>query len=110
MQTGPIRDEPELEERLSDPTPEVADALSRLQGDLLLLGVGGKMGPSPAQMSRRAFDLAGKSNRVLGVSRFSQEGLAERLAGLGVEPIRCDLLDRHAVAALPHVVGPWEAW
>lgn len=93
-----------LEELLSRPTPRVVEALSRFGGDLMLLGVAGKMGPSLARMARRAFDEAGLNRRVIGVSRFagSDRGDLERW---GIETIACDLLDEKQVAALPEVAG-----
>lgn len=92
---------PHLEELLSEPSPAAVEVLSRLDGDLVLLGVGGKMGPTLARMARRAFDLAGKKSRVVGVSRFSEAGTEESLRSHGVETIRCDLLDAAQVDALP---------
>src|SRR4051794_20891050 len=65
-----IADEEALDELLSEPTPLAVETLSRLDGDLLLLGVGGKMGPTLARMARRATDEAGVRRRVLGASRF----------------------------------------
>lgn len=91
----------QLEDLLSAPTPEVAQALSRVEGDLIVLGVGGKMGPTLARMARRASDEAGVRRRVIGVSRFSQPGLEERLRQHGVETIRCDLLDQSQLDSLP---------
>ncbi len=97
----------ELEERLSEPTPGLIDTLRQVPGDLLVLGVGGKMGPTLARMARRAFDQLGRRDRVLGVARFSNGDLAARLRHDGVEPIACDLLDRAAVQQLtdaPNVI------
>jgi nucleoside-diphosphate-sugar epimerase len=74
-----------------------------LEGDLLILGVGGKMGPSLAKRARRAIDLAGVSKRVIGVARFSTGGLAQELEAAGIETIQSDLLDAGALAALPDV-------
>src|SRR5215217_3128208 len=65
-----VRDVEHLEDLLSEPTAGVIDTLSRLQGDVIILGVGGKMGPSLARMTRRASDAAGVKRRVIGVSRF----------------------------------------
>jgi nucleoside-diphosphate-sugar epimerase len=96
-----IRDTDHLEEVLSEPSPGAIESLARLDGDLILLGVGGKMGPSLARMARRASDQAGIRRRVIGVARFSTAGLEERLRSQGVETVRCDLLDPAAVAALP---------
>ncbi len=97
----PIADTPTLEDKLSEPTPEVVETLRRHPGDLLLLGVAGKMGPSLARMARRAADLAGTSRRIIGVARFSNGSLAGELRQHGIETIRCDLLDEQAVASLP---------
>jgi len=96
-----IRDEAHLEDLLSEPTPQVIETLAAIGGDLAILGVGGKMGPTLARMARRAFDQAGKKNRVFGIARFSQPGLEERLRGWGIETVRCDLLDPQALSRLP---------
>lgn len=98
--------ESELEEALSRPTEAVIDTLRSLTGDLVLLGVAGKMGPTLARMARRGLDAAGKSNRVIGVARFTSGGQRE-LEACGVETIRCDLLEENQVARLPpadHVI------
>lgn len=91
----------QLEDLLSEPTPEVVQALARLEGDLIVLGVAGKMGPSLARMARRASDLAGTRRRIIGVARFSSAGLETELQRHGIETIRCDLLDEEAVQRLP---------
>jgi nucleoside-diphosphate-sugar epimerase len=96
-----IEDVAQLEELLSRPTPEVVETMRRMEGDLIILGVGGKTGPSLARMARRASDAAGVTRRIIGVSRFSQPGLREQLAADGIETVACDLLDRAQVAALP---------
>ncbi|MBO0698105.1 MAG: NAD(P)-dependent oxidoreductase [Zavarzinella sp.] len=97
---GPIRTEAELDDRLSEPTPEVVAALGRMPGDILVLGVAGKMGPTLARMAKRASDAAGVRRRVIGVSRFSAGG-EESLRAHGIDTIRCDLLDASAVGRLP---------
>lgn len=89
----PPADEAELEERLSRPPPW----LVLPPGDLLVLGVGGKMGPTLARMARRA----DPARRVIGVARFSEPGLRERLEAEGIATIAADLLDRDALARLP---------
>lgn len=100
---SPPRSVEELEERLSRPSPQAIEAMGRMQGDLLLLGVGGKMGPTLARMAVRASEAAGVRRRVLGVSRFTSAVARQRLEACGVETIACDLLDERAVAALPDV-------
>jgi len=87
----------QLEDVMTTPSAALVDDLARLDGDLLILGVGGKMGPTLARLARRA----APEKRVIGVARFSEPGLEGALGAAGVETIRCDLLDRAAVAALP---------
>lgn len=96
-----IADVEQLELLLSEPTPLAVETMARLDGELIVLGVGGKMGPTLARMARRADELAGKKRRILGVSRFSSPGLQERLHGWGIETLSADLLDADAVASLP---------
>lgn len=91
----------QLEERLSRPTDAVVELFRRLEGDVILLGVAGKIGPSLARMTKRAFDQAGKPRRVIGVARFSNAPEEARLQADGIETIRCDLLDEAGVACLP---------
>jgi nucleoside-diphosphate-sugar epimerase len=96
-----IADIADLENRLSEPSPGGVEALRRLDGDLVLLGAGGKMGPTLARMARRASDLAGVRRRVVAVSRFGDARLVESLNGHGVETVRCDLLDEGQWSRLP---------
>ncbi len=91
----------QLEELLSRPTPEVIAAMGRLQGDVIVLGVGGKIGPSLARMARRASDAAGVRRRIIGVARFSTSELQQQLESDGIETIRCELLDREQLEKLP---------
>lgn len=93
--------EEELEERLSDPPPYVLDTVQNLDGDLLVLGVGGKMGPTLARMAARALTKVQSPHKVTAVARFSQPGLREKLASWNIDTISCDLLDRDALAQLP---------
>lgn len=88
----------DLDDRLSRPTPALLDAMRAIDGDILVLGAGGKMGPTLARMARRASE---RSRRVIAVSRFSSRSAADELRAHGVETIACDLLDRDAVARLP---------
>lgn len=93
-----------LDELLSQPSEATIAALRDLPGDIVILGVGGKMGPTLARMAKRALVLAGPNHhrrRVFGVSRFSSSGLPAQLASWGIEPIQADLLDRAAYDRLP---------
>jgi dTDP-4-dehydrorhamnose reductase len=98
---SPPRDDAELEELLSRPSPEVIDALRRTPGDVMVLGAGGKMGPSLVTMIRRAADTIADGRAVTAVSRFSSADVANRLELDGVRVIRAELGDRTAVAGLP---------
>ena len=88
----------ELDTQLSDPGEAVARALAACPGDILVLGAGGKMGPTLARMAARAVR---DSRRVIAASRFSSDAAKSALRAAGVACIRCDLLDRDAVADLP---------
>jgi nucleoside-diphosphate-sugar epimerase len=103
--TSPVVSAPasdaELDELLSRPTTADIAALEALDGDLLILGAGGKMGPSLARLARRASDAAGGVRRIVAVSRFRRRELMGDLAAHRVETIACDLLDPAALAALP---------
>ena len=90
-----------LEELLSRPSPQAIEAMRRMQGDLLLLGVGGKMGPTLAKMAIRASQEAGVSRKVIGVSRFSDDAVRQQLESWGVETVRGDLLNEQDVASWP---------
>jgi nucleoside-diphosphate-sugar epimerase len=99
----PIETEEQLEALLSEPTPEVIEDLRKLSGDILILGVGGKIGPSLAKMAARAVSEGGLNKRVIGVDYIFSDQTRANLEAAGVEPVQCDLLDRDAVAKLPGV-------
>jgi len=90
--------EPELDEQLSTPRRETIAALESCPGDIVILGAGGKMGPTLARMAARA---AGDSRRTIAVSRWSSATAERALNDAGVETVRCDLLDRESVGRLP---------
>jgi dTDP-4-dehydrorhamnose reductase len=98
-----IPDEVTLDEILTRPSTAVIDLMRRLDGDLMILGVGGKMGPTLARMAVRAAEAAGVSKQVYGVARFSDEAVRRQLESVGVRTLRCDLLDRKSVSGLPQV-------
>jgi nucleoside-diphosphate-sugar epimerase len=88
-----------LDDIMTTPTAALVQDLAEIDGDILILGVGGKMGPTLARLARRA----APDKRILAVARFSTPGLRESLVSVGVETIASDLLDRGAVSALPDV-------
>src|SRR5690348_17034273 len=91
----------QLDDLLSSPSPGVVETLGKLDGDILILGVGGKMGPTLARMAARASQEAGVKRRVTGVARFSNKSLPDWLVRHGVEPLAADLLDPSQVERLP---------
>jgi len=98
-----IRTEAELEERLSRPNAADVAFMRELEGDLLVLGVAGKMGPSLARRARRAADEAGVRKRIVGVARFNNPRVREELEAAGIETICADLLDEEQLRALPEL-------
>ena len=98
-----IQTEWELEERLSRPDDDTTSAMAALDGDLLILGAGGKMGPSLARLARRSADQAGIQKRVIAVARFTNDKLPSELAKEGIETIACDLLEPDTLAKLPDI-------
>ncbi len=90
-----------LEDLLSQPTDADCAFLRKNPGDILILGAGGKMGPSLAHLASRAASQAGAPRRIIAVSRFADPEATRQLEAWGVEAIACDLLDRGQLARLP---------
>jgi len=100
----PIHNVADLEEILSRPTTGVITTLESIPGDVMILGAGGKMGPTLARMVRRAADENGQSSRrVIAVSRFSSPAAVLSLQQAGIETIACDLTSRSSIRELPDV-------
>lgn len=95
------RNELQLLAELSDPDAGVVKTLAAMEGDLILLGAGGKIGYGLALMAKRAFQESNKTNRVIAVSRFRSPGLREEMESDHIETITCDLSDAAAVRGLP---------
>jgi dTDP-4-dehydrorhamnose reductase len=96
-----IADVDALEERLSRPDDDVVADLARVDGDIMVLGAGGKMGPTLARMAKRA----APAKTVYAVARFSDPEVEEGLRAHGVETVRADLLDRDQIAGLPRAAN-----
>ena len=75
----------ELYRQLLLPSDALVSDITKLNGDIMILGVGGKMGPTLAKLAKQAVDRAGVKKRMIGVSRFSEAGLQDELNGLGIE-------------------------
>jgi len=96
-----ITSETELEDLLSAPTDDDVATVARLEPDILILGAGGKMGPSLARRVRRAAERAGTGSRVLAVSRFSSREARESLEADGIPTLACDFTSAPAISGLP---------
>jgi nucleoside-diphosphate-sugar epimerase len=87
--------------KLLEPSDDLVSEIAELDGDILILGVGGKMGPALARLAKQAVDKAGINKKITGVARFSEPGLQEELNSEGIETIRADLLQDEQLKALP---------
>ena len=91
----------QLEDRLTSPSESLIQVMLRLEGDLMILGAGGKMGPTLAVMAKRAAEAAGVKKKIFAVARSPLPALAKQ----GIETLLCDLLDLDAVSRLPQVAN-----
>ena len=87
----------ELDDFLSRPSPGLVAFMRELDGDLMIVGAGGKIGPTMARLAKRAVDAAGVRKKVFAVDVAPMDALA----AAGIETLRCDLMDLDAVAQLP---------
>jgi len=92
-----------LYQQLLGPSDELVSEMATLDGDILILGVGGKMGPDLARLAKQAIDKAGIQKKVIGVSRFSEPGLQDQLEQQGIKTYNADLLQDDQLQALPDV-------
>ena len=92
-----ITDIASLDELLCRPSQALIDDLRKLGGDIMILGVAGKMGPTLAGLAKAALP----DRRIVGVARFSEAGVKDWLQAHGIETINCDLLDEAAIKTLP---------
>jgi dTDP-4-dehydrorhamnose reductase len=89
----------QLEEFMSSPSASLVEYFKGLDGDIMIIGAGGKIGPTMAMMARRGAEKAGVRRKVYAVDVQPLKALE----GTGIGTLQCDLLDRTAVARLPHV-------
>jgi dTDP-4-dehydrorhamnose reductase len=95
----------QLDEFLSRPTQQTAGFIRALEGDVMILGAGGKMGPGLARLLRRAVQLNGSQKRIIAVSRFSSPEVRQQIEAAGVETIACDLMKEDELEALPQAAN-----
>src|SRR5581483_1635294 len=91
----------DLADELSKPSEADIALMKSLEGDILILGAGGKIGPSLAKLASRAADAAGRSRRIIAVSRFGSDTTRRDLESAGIAAIPCDLLNPVEIASLP---------
>lgn len=99
----PMWTEEKLEELLATPTPALVDDMRRIDGDILVLGAGGKMGPSLCRLAQQAAQKAGVSKKIIAVSRFGDPAASTPLQEAGVHTLSCDLQNREELDGLPEV-------
>ena len=92
-----------LKRKLTEPSGDLIHDIKSIEGDIMILGVGGKMGPTMAKLAKNAVDQAGVQKNVIGVSRFSKVELKKELENHGIETISTDLLDNQQLKQLPNV-------
>lgn len=100
-------DEEQLDEFMTEPSAELVSMMAKLEGDIMILGIGGKMGHTLGRQAMRAVRRAGARKRIFGVSRFSDPAQREKIQEAGIETITCDLLEPSEVEKLsdaPNVV------
>lgn len=93
----------QLDEYMTRPSSRLIADMTKISGDIIILGVGGKMGPTLAKLAKRAVEEAGLNKKVIGVSRFSSGNLKNELEDFGIETISADLLNESELEALPEV-------
>ena len=93
----------QMYDELLQPSGELVSSLRELDGDILLLGAGGKMGPAMAKLAKQACEIAGLKKKIIAASRFSEAGLEDELQEAGIETMKADLLNEKELQSLPDV-------
>jgi len=94
-----------LNEMLTTPSDALANDLAKLEGDIMILGAGGKMGPTLCVLAKKACEKAGVNKRIIAVSIFDDEHAMALLEQNGVEMINMNLMEAGAVNKLPDVAN-----
>lgn len=98
-----IENEEQLDELISTPDKDLIDLFGRVDGDVMVLGINGKIGPSLARMAKRACELAGKNTRIIGVDRTFDSNQLANFKKYGIETVEGDLLDVNFITGLPEI-------
>lgn len=91
----------ELDDLLTTPSDDLVQDLASLDGDVMVIGASGKMGPTLVRLAQRALDQAGGGKKAIAVARFSDASAREQLENAGVTTIAADMHDPKALAELP---------
>ncbi|NLB41814.1 MAG: epimerase, partial [Clostridiales bacterium] len=95
--------EARLDEMLTTPSQRLLEDVAKIKGDIMILGAGGKMGPTLSLLAKKAVDQAGGKQKVIAVSRFTDPIAVKLLNDNGVDTIPGDLTDREFLNSLPEV-------
>lgn len=95
--------EDRLNDMLTTPSAALIGDIQKINGDIMILGAGGKMGPTLCMLAQNAVRKAGVEKRIIAVARFSDPAVKEMLEANGVETISCDLLNKEQLYSLPEV-------
>lgn len=93
----------DLDDFMTTPSDSLIETIKKMTGDFMILGAGGKMGVSLAILAKRGCEQAGVKNRVVAVSRFSNEAAKDELGAAGIETISCDLMNESEMQGLPDI-------
>lgn len=93
--------EQKLQTLLTAPSPALVHDMKRIEGDIMIIGAGGKMGPALSLLAANAVKAAGIKKRIIAVSRFSNPQAKKVLNDAGIETISADMLEAHAADSLP---------
>jgi dTDP-4-dehydrorhamnose reductase len=90
-----------LYQEMLRPSGDLLTDITKVNGDIMILGVGGKMGPALARLAKQSVDIAGLKKDIIGVARFSDRAVQAELKSLGVKTIEADLLEEQQLQNLP---------
>ena len=112
--------EEKLNELLTTPSDALVEDMKRIHGDIMILGAGGKMGPTLCVLAKNAAKKAGVDKRIIAVSRGSDKIATQLMLDNGIEVIAMDLLDKDKLYSLPEVENviykfgtdgnEWQTW
>ncbi|CAN5419521.1 NAD(P)-dependent oxidoreductase [soil metagenome] len=97
-----MKDIQDIYDNLLAPSDNLVEDIAKVDGDIMILGGGGKMGPALAKLAKQAVEKAGTHKKIISVSRFSEQGLRDELYHAGIETLTADLLNDDQLLSLPY--------